>query len=106
MGVQEKLKEIAKREGIDIQSLYRQVAFTQFLARLFNANESFWALKGGHFLELYLNEARATKDVDLAVKDSNFFQDNIENLKEELIKRARIDLGDFLNSKLLDPKWS
>jgi predicted nucleotidyltransferase component of viral defense system len=104
MGVQEKLKEIAKKEGIDIVHLYRQVAFTQFLARLFKEKEDFWALKGGHFLELVFKEARATKDVDLAVKDSNFFQDNIENLKEELIKRARIDLGDFFEFEILGPK--
>lgn len=69
MAVKHKLSEISQRIEQDIQRLYRQAAYTQLLARLFLDEDISWVLKGGHALELRLKKSRATKDVDLAMRD-------------------------------------
>ncbi|MCM2349685.1 MAG: nucleotidyl transferase AbiEii/AbiGii toxin family protein [Bacteriovoracaceae bacterium] len=106
--VQEKLKLISRKEGIDIMRLYRQVGYTHFLARLFKDRNVPWVLKGGHALELRLQESRATKDIDLALKETKFLDRNekerIEAIKETLIEKGRIDLGDFFEFLVTGPK--
>lgn len=108
MAVQSKLKAISREEGIDINRLYRHVGYTHFLSRLFHDRQVPWALKGGHALELRLQESRATKDVDLSLKEGKFFSQNgeerIKAIKEEIIKRARIDLFDFFDFIVTGPK--
>ena len=59
--VQEKLKLISRSEGVDILRLYRQVGYTHFLARLFKDKNVPWVLKGGHALELRLQESGPRK---------------------------------------------
>lgn len=106
MAIQEKLKNISRNENIDILRLYRQVAYTHFLARLFQNNQVPWVLKGGHALELRLQRSRATKDVDLALKEASFFEgsDRLTLLKEELIKNARLQLDDYFEFQISGPK--
>ncbi|MBP9680697.1 MAG: nucleotidyl transferase AbiEii/AbiGii toxin family protein [Bacteriovorax sp.] len=41
------------------------------MARLFQDKNVPWVLKGGHALELRLQESRATKDIDLSIKKEN-----------------------------------
>ena len=69
MAVKSKLNAISQKTGQDVQRLYRQTAYARFLARLFLDDSISWVLKGGHALELRLQKSRATKDVDLAMKD-------------------------------------
>ncbi len=106
--VQEKLKLISRNDGVDIMRLYRQVGYTHFLARLFRDKTVPWVLKGGHALELRLQESRATKDIDLALKETNFFRgsdsEKIDAIKEALIERSRIDLGDYFEFLITGPK--
>jgi predicted nucleotidyltransferase component of viral defense system len=106
--IQEKLKLISRNEGIDIMRLYRQVGYTHFLARLFKDKNVPWVLKGGHALELRLQESRATKDIDLALKETNFFRgsesEKIDAIKEALIEKSRIDLGDYFEFLITGPK--
>lgn len=106
--VQEKLKLIARTDGTDIVRLYRQVGYTHFLARLFKDRDVPWVLKGGHALELRLQESRATKDVDLALKEGKFLggdeRKRIEALKEALIEKGRLDLGDSFEFLVSEPK--
>lgn len=106
--VQEKLKAISRKEGVDILRLYRQVGYTHFLARLFKNKDIPWVLKGGHALELRLQESRATKDIDLSLRDMTFFKGNEKErmgaIKEALIERSRIDLGDFFEFLITGPK--
>ena len=66
--LEERLMQIAKKENTDIQRLRKQVAFDRLLARLFQGNTS-WVLKGGYAMELRVKSARATKDIDLAMRD-------------------------------------
>ncbi|MEK9144022.1 MAG: nucleotidyl transferase AbiEii/AbiGii toxin family protein, partial [Elusimicrobiota bacterium] len=65
-----RLKLVAAAERRDFQRLLRDVAFDRFLARLFSSGKAPWVLKGGYALELRIKEARVTKDIDLALRES------------------------------------
>lgn len=66
--LEDRLKKISVAEKLDLQRLMREVAFDRLLARLFSQPEAPWVLKGGYALELRLKEARATRDLDLALR--------------------------------------
>jgi len=66
--LEERLKQIAKTENIELQRLRRQVAFDRFLARLFDSADTQWVLKGGYAMELCFQIARATKDLDFTLR--------------------------------------
>ncbi|MEI9979850.1 MAG: nucleotidyl transferase AbiEii/AbiGii toxin family protein [Edaphobacter sp.] len=66
--LEERLKQIAKAENVQLQRLRRQVAFDRFLARLFPGSDTQWVLKGGYAMELRFEIARATKDLDFTVR--------------------------------------
>ncbi|SRR5260221_8696356 len=71
--LEERLKQTARTQRLDLMRLRRQVAFDRLLARLFAAPDAPsipWLLKGGYTFELRLGgKARATKDLDLSVPD-------------------------------------
>jgi len=70
---------------------FRQVlVFDRFLARLFAHFGERAIAKGGVVLELRLDRARTTRDVDVRLSGSS------DNLLVELQRAGRIDLGDFL----------
>ena len=50
-----------------MQRLRRQVSFDRLLVRLFADKNAPWLLKGGYAMELRLQRARTTKDIDLTV---------------------------------------
>ena len=75
--LESRLLNLARTEQVDIQRLRRQIAFDRFLCRLFHTPTPPWVLKGGYAMELQLETARTTRDIDLA------FQ-----------KRLRRDAGD------------
>jgi hypothetical protein len=66
--LEERLKQIARDEGVDLQRLRRQVAFDRFLAPLFPGARANWILKGGYAMELRFHTARATRDLDFTVR--------------------------------------
>lgn len=73
-------------------SRYRQVlVFDRFLARVFAEFGSQVIVKGGVVLELRLERARTTRDVDLRVMGDP------EVVFERLRKAGQLDLGDFLS---------
>lgn len=85
------LRNRAKREGIPLSRLQKQLVFERFLARLFHGGGERWVLKGGYALELRLGgRARATLDLDLNVPPPPE-----PNLLDELQQAAEVDLGDF-----------
>lgn len=92
-----RLNDKAKREGVDVQRLRRQVAFDRLLCRLFSPGASDWALKGGYAMELRIIGARATRDVDLTLcrhiraKGEKLNQ----RIMEMLQKKVTVNLGDF-----------
>ena len=110
MAVKSKLNEISQKTGQDVQRLYRQVTYAQFLARLFSDDSVSWVLKGGHALELRLKKSRATKDVDLAMKDMKWThakkEEDLSSLRELLLEKSQIDLGDYFEFNISQPVLS
>ena len=93
-----RLNEQARRDGIDLHRLRRQVAFDRLLARLFDASQPLrdsWVLKGGYALEMRFHMARSTKDLDLTVRSAREHVEGQLPLRERLQLAASIDLPDF-----------
>lgn len=65
--LEHRLNQQAEDLGVDVARLRRYVAFDRLLARVFAVEGGPWALKGGYSLELRLDEARATRDIDLTL---------------------------------------
>ncbi|MDX6769096.1 MAG: nucleotidyl transferase AbiEii/AbiGii toxin family protein [Elusimicrobiota bacterium] len=98
--LEDRLLRRAKEGGGDVQRLRREVAFDRLLARLFAAKKAPWVLKGGYAMELRFAGARATKDVDLALRESlgKGRGDSLNAaIHEALIEAASKDLEDFFS---------
>jgi hypothetical protein len=70
IALEARLKDRAATEDIDLQRLRRRVAFDRFLSRLAMQDCERWALKGGYALEIQLDIARSTRDLDLVLRTS------------------------------------
>jgi hypothetical protein len=92
--LEDRLRNSRNNENADIARLRKQVAFDRLLARLFDAPEPRWILKGGYALELRLgNIARATQDIDFStprLKDPD-----PEKIREYLEVESRKDKSDW-----------
>lgn len=98
--LEDRLKQKAKIEELNLQRLMREVSFDRLLARLFARKDAAWILKGGYALELRMKEARATKDIDLALRHSLGTEKNLPlktMILEALAASAARDLGDFFS---------
>jgi predicted nucleotidyltransferase component of viral defense system len=68
----DRLRNEAENRRVDIQRLRRRAVFERMLVRLERAAAGRWVLKGGMALELRLGDrARATKDLDLVVRETS-----------------------------------
>jgi hypothetical protein len=70
--LENRLQMRARDEKTDLQRLRREVAFDRFLARIFLRGPKAdypWLLKGGYAMELRVQFARATKDLDLTLHE-------------------------------------
>jgi len=105
--LEERLLQISRTEKIGIQKLRRQVAFDRLLARLFISSPSPWVLKGGYAMQLRTLNARATKDIDLAMKETRFLSGNEDEqgkaILEVLLEKAAVDLNDFFTFEISGP---
>ena len=91
--LEDRLRQQALREGIDLQRLRRHIAFERLLARLFVDNPPPWVLKGGYSLELRLYKiARATIDLDLSVPMPNPVISNLADPLRVIRERLQIAL--------------
>ncbi len=89
--LEQRIRAASKAEKLDM-SRYRQVLiFDRFLARVFAEFGNQIIVKGGVVLELRLERARTTRDVDLRVMGDP------ETVFERLRKAGQMDLGDFLS---------
>lgn len=95
--LEHRLKNEVEKSGQNLQRLRRKVSFNRFLARIFADSGSPWILKGGYAMEMRLVHARATRDIDLALKgkpqgagakQTGYIQDLLSNALSR-------DLGDF-----------
>jgi hypothetical protein len=80
----------ASKDGVDFARRRQLLVFDRFLARAFAVLGESVLLKGGLVLELRLERARTTKDVDLRVTGSP------GKLLATLQQVGRQDLGDFM----------
>jgi hypothetical protein len=109
--LEDRLQDIAGKEGVDLQRLRRQVAFDRLLARLFQAAQPRalpWVLKGGYAMELRIKAARATKDIDLTMRSvfgSSEKKDEKKNLAvlEKLQEAAAFSSADFFAYTIGEP---
>ena len=103
--LEDRLKQKARNEGLDFQRLMREGSFDRLLARLFARKDAAWILKGGYALELRMKEARATKDIDLALRHSLGTQED-QPLKAAILKALSVsaarDLGDFFSFNICE----
>ena len=98
--LEDRLKRIRETENLDFQRLLREVAFDRFLARLFADENAPWVLKGGYALELRLKNARATRDIDLALRHALGTEKGRPTnalIHQALQDAASRDLGDFFS---------
>jgi hypothetical protein len=82
-----RLQMCARAEAIDLQRLRRQVAFDRFLARMFSKGPKAsypWLLKGGYAMELRMQAARTTKDIDLTLHDGTRLSKDPPKRREEV----------------------
>jgi predicted nucleotidyltransferase component of viral defense system len=67
--LEDRLKNQARATGVDLERLRRRAVFERLLVRLDAASPGRWILKGGMAVEFRLGDrARATRDLDLAVR--------------------------------------
>ncbi len=97
--LEDRLRQAASAQQIDLARVRRQVAFDRLLARLFHSAKALWALKGGYAMELRLRVARTTVDIDLTLPanpklPSEEAPTNV-TLREKLQDAASLDLGDW-----------
>ena len=104
--MEDRIKIKSREQGGDIQRMRRSIAFDRLLCRLFDSPDEKWILKGGYAMELRIQTARATKDIDLSIpveilKGSDDQPDVI--LHEMLQNAAGKDLGDFFTFVIGEP---
>ena len=84
----------ASASGLDFARRRQLVVFDRFLARVSAVFGDTVMLKGGLVLELRLERARTTKDVDLRLVGSS------DTVLAHLQQAGRLDLGDFMTFEL------
>ena len=88
--VEQRLRDKAAGDGVELSRLRQLLVFDRFLARAFAVLGDRVVLKGGLVIELRLARARTTKDIDLRVLGEP------AGILESLRDAGRLDLGDFL----------
>ena len=91
--VEQKLRNLTTT-GAEFARKRQLLVFDRFLARVVAVMGDAVTLKGGLVLELRLEHARTTKDVDLRLMGSP------ENILERLQEAGRRDLGDFMTFEI------
>ncbi|MCP4602751.1 MAG: nucleotidyl transferase AbiEii/AbiGii toxin family protein [Proteobacteria bacterium] len=96
--LEQRLKS-SSASGVDFSRRRQLLVFDRFLARVVHVMGDSAILKGGLVLELRLERARTTKDVDLRLLGSP------ESVLDQLQQAGRLDLGDFMTFEVRpDPK--
>ncbi|MBK9265448.1 MAG: nucleotidyl transferase AbiEii/AbiGii toxin family protein [Polyangiaceae bacterium] len=89
-----RLRKKASELGQTIPRVRQRAVFDRFVARIFQHFGDRAVLKGGVALELFLSEARMTRDVDFA------FYGSSEGLQLELARAGQLELGDFMTFEI------
>lgn len=86
-----RVRRAARESGVDMGRFRQLLLFDRFLARVFEELADKVIVKGGVVLELRLERARTTRDVDLRVMGDP------GGLLDALQRAGRRDLGDYLS---------
>jgi hypothetical protein len=85
VAIESRLRNQAASEG-GLVRLRRRLVFERILVRLETANRGLWVLKGGMAMELRLQDrARATKDLDLALREAAVAGESVRALIAEAL---------------------
>lgn len=103
VALETRLKAISTAESTDLQRFRRQVSFDRLLARFFAGHNAPWLLKGGYAMELRLNTARTTKDIDISLP-SEAAAEFDGKILTRLQEQAGVDLGDFFTFLIAEPQ--
>ena len=97
--LEQRLRSRAAGDGLELQRLRQLVVFERFVARVFAEFSDAAVLKGGLALELRLERARTTKDIDLRLMGPP------DDVLARLQAAGRVGLGDpFAFIVLPDPR--
>jgi hypothetical protein len=88
--IERRLMDRAKALGLEVNRQRQLFVFDRYLARLATVFKDTMVLKGGLAIELRLDRARTTKDIDLRMVGDP------DALLERLQEAGRLDLGDYL----------
>lgn len=104
--LEDRLQVIARKEAVDLQRIRREVGFDRLLIRLFRGEQPDklpWALKGGYAMELRIQSARATKDIDLTVRRAGSADVANDTLLQKLQESVAADIDDFFVYMIGEP---
>lgn len=92
--LKEKLKNISRKRNIDFNIILRLYMYDRFIERLsLSQYKDNFVLKGGFYLStLFGVESRNTMDIDVAFKNHNFNERNLEKIIKNIIS---IDINDY-----------
>ncbi len=100
--LEQRLLNLARSTSVNLERLRRQVILERLLARLDRAEPGVWVLKGAMALEVRLGTAaRATRDVDLGLRDSGVTYD-LAILADRLAQALTVPVGDPFVYRLAD----
>ena len=99
MQLKAKLNNEAKMKNVNVNILLRTYMYERFIERLSQSNyKDNFILKGGFYLSNFLGvDKRTTMDIDTAIKNTHFTEENITKMLKEIIS---IDLEDGVEFEL------
>lgn len=92
--LEQRLRAEATALQMNLQRRRQLFVFDRLLARLFRVMGNALVLKGGLVIELRLERARTTKDIDLRIVGGR------EDVLHRLQEAGRLDLGDYLRFEI------
>ncbi|MFY7994383.1 MAG: nucleotidyl transferase AbiEii/AbiGii toxin family protein [Bacteriovoracaceae bacterium] len=99
--VKEKLKNIAKKEGVAFQILLETLFLERFMVRLAASNyHKNFIFKGGMCLDQYLEMGRETRDLDFLMYKIESNADKVQKIFEEVASIKMNDGFEFIDIKL------
>lgn len=97
--VKDKLKNISREKNVDFNSTMRFYMYDRFVERLSKSKyKDNFILKGGFYLsKLFGLDNRSTMDIDTAIRKTEFIEENLIVMINEIIS---IDVGDNVKFKI------
>lgn len=97
--VKDKLKNISREKNVDFNSVMRFYMYDRFVERLSKSKyKDNFILKGGFYLsKLFGLDNRSTMDIDTAIRKTEFTEENLIVMINEIIS---IDVGDNIKFKI------